>query len=367
MKRSINALFLALGLAVTACGSSGNGETTDVVADTPTTDVLQDTTTSDTVGTPDMAEPDSVTPDNVIPDTPAGDIPGEVCVPQCDGKQCGDDGCGNPCGVPCLVEEGNVCDHSTWTCVTACSEMPLAWGPLGMFDSLETPSNTAWIEANCADYDSDGKGDNSFAIIASILNPQFLEWYGEGSTTFALELVGVTDFVNTASFEMNGLLGAPTAPGSAEFRVDELSYDQNACEAFGHFPAATLASGVLTAGPLDKTIDTPFINPPGVIVAKHVKVQVTIAKETGGVSGTDGVLTALLPKAEALAFLAAVRADCTASPEANPEPCAMIEAAADYIDMFFDIDTDNDGTNDAAALCFRFTMAASQVIGYHVM
>jgi len=49
----------------------------------------------------------------------AGDLPGEVCSPQCDGKECGDDGCGGTCGQ---CDDGNPCNGEE-TCLDGeCAE-----------------------------------------------------------------------------------------------------------------------------------------------------------------------------------------------------------------------------------------------------
>jgi len=66
---------------------------------------------------------DSAECDDFDPETVNGCFAGEcVCVPQCDEKECGDDGCGGICGVcddedPCTVDActGNWCEHDKIT------------------------------------------------------------------------------------------------------------------------------------------------------------------------------------------------------------------------------------------------------------
>ena len=52
-----------------------------------------------------------------------GDGSASVCTPSCDDKQCGDDGCGNQCGV---CDAGSVCDGSS-SCVAEadCQDLSL--------------------------------------------------------------------------------------------------------------------------------------------------------------------------------------------------------------------------------------------------
>jgi len=61
------------------------------------------------------------TPEVHLPDLEIEDSPdltdlNEVCTPDCDGKACGDNGCGGLCGV---CDSGLVCDH-TFTCAEPC-------------------------------------------------------------------------------------------------------------------------------------------------------------------------------------------------------------------------------------------------------
>jgi len=91
-------MILALGLFV-ACGE--NGGTTQP---------------ADQGGQPDAKVTDDAggQAENVTPDS--GAIPdqgGEVCVPQCEGKECGPDGCGGVCGT---CEQGKTCNESTGKC-----------------------------------------------------------------------------------------------------------------------------------------------------------------------------------------------------------------------------------------------------------
>ena len=47
------------------------------------------------------------------------DIPGDVCLPNCDGKECGDDGCGGSCGE---CDDGNICTGVENCIGSLCSE-----------------------------------------------------------------------------------------------------------------------------------------------------------------------------------------------------------------------------------------------------
>ncbi len=52
--------------------------------------------------------------DGGLPDADGGLTDGDACVPNCEGKECGDDGCGEPCGT--CTEENYYCDYATSSC-----------------------------------------------------------------------------------------------------------------------------------------------------------------------------------------------------------------------------------------------------------
>ncbi|HIN85268.1 MAG TPA: hypothetical protein EYN06_02225 [Myxococcales bacterium] len=95
-------------LVVTGCGSNDSsgqsGDDTTAASDGGTTD---ETTTTDDGGTTDetTATDDGGTTDGTTT-TDDGGTTDETCLPDCEGKSCGDNGCGESCGE---CEDGNLC------------------------------------------------------------------------------------------------------------------------------------------------------------------------------------------------------------------------------------------------------------------
>ena len=96
------------------------------VSDTAAPDDVSDAAAPD--GVSDAAAPDGVS-DTAIPDTAlsdavseaSSDTPDETCLPSCDGKECGDDGCGGSCGTCQGAQE--LCIDGTCLCLPLCEGM----------------------------------------------------------------------------------------------------------------------------------------------------------------------------------------------------------------------------------------------------
>ncbi len=138
MKIRIRTLLLS-SLLLVACGSSSGPILWDI-SGSPDGAVGADLQGDGTVVAPDISIPlDSIVPaDNVeVPDViEMPDVPPDVCIADCAGKECGDDGCGGDCGTcpaiapicdagVCQLEcepncEGKEC--GTDGCVGSCGE-----------------------------------------------------------------------------------------------------------------------------------------------------------------------------------------------------------------------------------------------------
>lgn len=107
-------LYLLMVVVGMLCACGGAGDPKLVVGDDPNTPA-EDVAVGDTAVPEEdvasekdvVAEDDQVEPEDSI--VPPLDIGQEVCAPDCDGKMCGDDGCGGACGtcmpgVPCTPD-----------------------------------------------------------------------------------------------------------------------------------------------------------------------------------------------------------------------------------------------------------------------
>ncbi len=94
---------------------SENGDTNPSDTGNTTPAETGDTNPADDTGDTTSAETGDTTPSDQADTTSAetGDTTPGGCTPQCDGKECGSDGCGGQCGT---CGEGRICDAGTFTC-----------------------------------------------------------------------------------------------------------------------------------------------------------------------------------------------------------------------------------------------------------
>jgi len=392
----------------------------------------------------------------------------EVCAPQCDGKDCGDDGCGDVCGT---CEEGFTCNAAgkceedavlkdqclneadgaviaanpdaplatTAACVTklclanptiecvsdcvingsdktdppieglplseecvacyagsslcgvenclseciadttapACGEclathclpafyecsgltpgceLPATWDSTGVVESLQVPADGV----GCIDFDGDDQGDNGMAAAAEGINDIFADMalFGE---FILFEFKGVTDFTDTAAFALNGVVGEN---GDGGYLLDPLSYDPDTCESLIHFADASIAGGALSAGPADFTVSFPVRDKMVQFALTGGVVQANVTGTIEGVEMADGILAGVLSKEHAKAVAATLEEICTADPAIDWCVYVPVIKAAIETDVIFDLDTDEDGTNDAVSLCLQFTGSAAKIAGF---
>jgi hypothetical protein len=142
------ALGFLLALLVAACGDDAPG----VFADASHQDTRGDRTRASSDARLDSLHGDA----DVVLQPEVKD----VCVPDCEGKECGDDGCGGSCGecddfVPCTVDSCNAelgqCFHEP---LVPCPEDPIC--PVGPCELLtfDTGAGTYVVEDTCVPPDA---------------------------------------------------------------------------------------------------------------------------------------------------------------------------------------------------------------------
>ena len=366
-----------------ACSSSTSDTDTTVNPDVP---VTQDVPVTGDVPATDVPRTDvPVTTDvPVATDTPvATDVPVDVpCVPVCTNRTCGTNGCGGTCGT--CADAATVCDELLGKCVTKCDwttfKPALTWGPVGAVATLQTPADATVVKTTCFDYTGDGNGDNGLKGLAGQVNGPLSDAVSGGSIAILFELAGVTDFTNTASFQLNGLLGKSTATPAAttgDFYVQDTSYVQDICMPMIYFTGASITAGELAAGPaqfqLSIPIQTDLVIDATLIQAK-VKAKITAGGDANGYAATEGVLSGVLTKAQLDTALAKLQASCDAAPAASkPSFCSYLKVAASAESLLFDLHQNGDGTfaaktkdlpGDAASVCLTYTLATAKVVGF---
>ncbi len=318
---------------------------------------------------------------------PPDDVPAEAgCTRNCTGRECGSDGCDGFCGTGC-IEGTSTCDILNGTCVPVCdwtTARPTSWSPVGTISSLQTPSVTGDVQAKCFDYTGDGLGDNGLKGLATQVNGPLNDAVAGGDIAIMLELTGVTDFANSF-FQLNGLLGKSTAAPPAttgDFYVQEASYNQQTCQPMILFKNATIAAGVLAAGPSIFQLSIPFeaeLVIDVTLVQARLKGNVINGSTTDGFELTDGVLSGVLTKEQLVAAVTKLQATCDAAPDPKPSFCSYIGVVNSAMAMVFDMHQERDEAGvatgvfvakskelpgDAASICLTYGMSKAKVVGF---
>ena len=285
-----------------------------------------------------------------------GAATGSACVPDCTGKACGADGCGGDCGG---CPDGQACGPAA-TCVTPTCSLPQAWGPVARVATMVVPKDAAVIAAKCPDRTGDGAGDDALAAFADVLNPLLKQELDKGWYGAVAEFVGVTDFLGAPPFPLNVLAAGTDVYAGTDRWVRPASYDPATCAPRIRFDGATLAAGVLAAGPasFQGTVAFPGLAVPAAVQDVVVSGRVTVVP--AGLAVTDGVLAGVVTRASILAMVPALQAACGVLPA--PAWCPQL-AALTLVPAAFDLDLDGDGIKDAASLCVQFTMAPVAILG----
>ncbi len=237
---------------------------------------------------------------------------------------------------------------------------------MGVVTKLESPADLAEVAQVCPDYSGDGKGDNGLKQVADMANPEIQKAIAEGKMGILFEFEGVTDFVNTAAFDLNGLVGEPEAAGSTNFLIEEKSYDAETCAPLIAFNDAELASGTFTAGPSIFILDLAAMGVDQVpLVLQIGDAQLSGDVTAGGPDGVtvqNGILAGVITKQLIDEALAIAEEQCHV-----PEPpsfCSYLGVAKQFLPMLFDLDQNGDGETDAMSVCFKYELGPAKVTGY---
>lgn len=296
------ALAAVFTMGLVACG--------DDPAATPATDTVTATDTqtgdtsgepTDTTGTTDSAAPADTTPTNPCDPNPCSNPPAPTCsadgtkvvsapagtgsctvegtaakctyatleTPCTDGKICS----GGACAAP-----GDPCDYTFDARVSYVTQIALA------SQSTTKGADGKPVDHCCFDFNDgdpkkpsgtyddavDNKLGEILALVAGTLdmdlNATIAEQISSGSLVLLLETTGVTDAANSAAVAINGFLGEDAdddltnnASGTAEFTVNNSSFKPGTKDPLIAFKDASIASGLLTAGPTLFTLSLPII------------------------------------------------------------------------------------------------------------
>lgn len=303
-----------------------------------------------------------------------------ICQPQCDGKQCGDDGCGGNCGS-CAPEDKCVAG----ICQAQCDTYEVE-GTVLKIVSLQFPHGAHPGSALDLDGDSDTcapAGDcesglnNSFGALLGQIE-QFVDPDAEMAQVLADgDLVLLADFknvkLNGQPFTMTMFGGVPVASKDVcdwqtevcDYLLDTAYFYSGGCQPLMEFDNATIVGSQFKAGGPGYSL----LLPPGLVgsledifagqlTCRDAQVAGNITLAQGKLAGLqNAVVGCAIEKAELLAMVDAMPDDV-----GLPVSKDMVK---NLLDMFIanDIDTDGDGAFDSASWAIQHTAIAGQVVG----
>jgi hypothetical protein len=168
MYRSSALSVLLTVVALVACSSKPDPGTKDTAEGSDTLVFSDAVRPGDHSDEPDVIDPadGNLLPDALVDlDTPTDlvetdmgddigdDLPPDLCEPACDGKVCGDDGCGGNCGE--CPDAHDICQEGECVCVPDC--VGKACGPDGCQGTCGTCNTGVCFEGACCAPDCDGK------------------------------------------------------------------------------------------------------------------------------------------------------------------------------------------------------------------
>ena len=230
----------------------------------------------------------------------------------------------------------------------------------------------------CADFNDDGDPDNGFGSFASMANGYLKD---DGSFTnmagVMLEFKDVTDYANTAEFQMNGMYGKLKAivdgddkavaskTDCNEVDLDPMSYavKDSKCSPLLGFPKASIKDGVFDSGNSTFAFAIPI---QGLVLNLRVtqaNITGTVTNKSGetGFALSNGVLTGYLLKTDLDAALAAAQDYCD-NAEEPPSACSYLSLIPTL--LTYDLDMDDDGEVDAISMCISFYSVKAKIVGY---
>jgi hypothetical protein len=261
-------------------------------------------------------------------------------------------------GVACTSQDAcdaGVCvgDDSTCTCD------PTFGATAAKFTQARIGASNAQGEA--IDLDGNGTRDNAMGALAGLVNAPIQESIEGGSFILLLDFLRF----DRNPFTLAAYDGA-LAPSNADcalqsavcdYEVSANLLDPDTCAPEITLPATRANSRVLAGGPQTRFLfQIPFGDALLSLTLYGTKLEAELQLQGDQVQRLSGVLGGAIRKPELLAALRQL------PPDALPFP---VDAIAPILDLAVpnDIDTDGDGSPDAASLCLPFTSIGANLVG----
>jgi len=305
-------------------------------------------------------------------------VDGVCCTPDCDGKECGTDGCGGLCGV-CQADLNCSFDGQ---CVGECTIAPFAdvamkinslemgsGGYPGMALDLDGDPATCAPEGNCSGGMHNEIGGLFEQITAYVdVNEELQDSLESGAVILLADFEGLN--FDGAPFTMRMFTGETVLPQqecdwqvqTCSYMVSHDSFHPSTCESYMQFDNAMIVDGKLTAGGPGYNF---YVESPLVDLGATLMLDCHMARVEGDVVvGEDGQVLAM----QNLVFGAAVPMqslfDSIGAMPVDEMPVSP-ELIENMLDMFLeeDIDIDGDGVNESVSFAVMHDAIPANLVG----
>lgn len=307
-------LAAALSWGVAACGddsspgTSDTATTTTTEADTSTgtdatvtpdaTTTEDGTTTTDTVADPCTPNPCTTAPaagcdgNSTVTYAATGTCTNTDGAATCDYAATTTACTGTDvCSAGSCVAAGDKCDYTFDERVSYVTTIRV-----GNQDANKDPGTNLPYDACCFDFTGDGKPDNKLGTILKAvatftgdINSLIQENIDSGSLALLLETKGVEDVTTDADFDMYGFYGADAdadlennAAGTSAFTVNPSSFLEGTSTPLIGFEGASIAAGVLSAGPSLFQLSVPIVGAQLDIAVSNTQLEGVVAVGPNG-------------------------------------------------------------------------------------
>ena len=310
-----------------------------------------------------------------------------ACEPDCEGKECGDDGCGGTCGD--CGDTGGVCVLGQ--CVLDClgaiagngfsdtvqkvNVLEFGYGGLPGYalDVDDNPDSCA-PPGNCQDGLDNSLGGALDEIAAFVdVNKELDAGLDSGAVILLAEFVSPA--LDGTAFTLNMYAGEEVEPDPlvcnwqadlCDYLVEPDSFDLDLCRPVVSFDNITVVEGLLTGGGPDAVFEISMPLVEGAMLtlkARRAKLQATVVIEEGTIIAIeDGVIGGAVNKVE-------VQEACQALPDdlfdalgfGKDTVCPLLD-----IIVVADIDTDEDPSLDSASVGVKFAAIPGNITGLNL-
>lgn len=303
------------------------------------------------------------------------------CIPECDGIECGPDGCGGSCGT---CTGTTFCNTETWLCDDGQCQIPttfpgdnlkVTWlkmgtsGEAGQAIDVDQQADTCAPANDC----SEGR-DNQFAgFLKSIAialggTEPLVDSVEDGKLTLLYEMQDLQ--TDGSQFTLNIYRGKALAPKDqcnfqtevCDYEVLLESFNEETCLPVTTFDNSQLVGDTLVGGGPGYYFAFPFVlglaeGKAITFMASNTRIVATVQfDEAGKPVQIDGIIGCAIPEADILTIADAIPEDKL------PLPKAVIVALLQSV-VNPDIDSDGDGVDDAVSAAMLFTARPGNIVG----